>query len=430
MTKSEIINRLSLFNFVLFFVGFDLFTSLISIFIPEIAIQSQIYTIPYRAFTLGLSLIIILITIHKKINSNFGFSLLVFYLIAFTIRLLYDYMIRTDINLIHDQKIQILLLYFQMLITVVSIAKSYKYIDLANAFKWIYLGFSIVILINYFTVHEFSLNTRIEDHQVAAGVRNTINTGYLAATYLLMSVFFYKKEDFPKYLKMASVPVTLLATIILLRTGSRGPLLSVFVAITLYLVLQKRNILLVIMTSFVFILAYIFFFNDILKAISHISPVMTNRIQYTIDSGGQETRTLFFAKGIEAFFHNPIFGSQAMLYRNGQFATYPHQLIIEAFMATGILGGASMLIIFYLLIKKVILNLKNHIKNYWVELILIIYIVRGMTAGSMFGMDYPIIFTFYFLVRSNKLNSPKNYQVKFRKSIYAQNLPSNISSSN
>ena len=89
--KSNFINHIFTFNFVLFFVGFDLITSICSIFIPDIASVSQSVTIPYRAFSLGVALVVIFFTFRKKIDYNLGVSLLFIYLTLITIRLFYDY---------------------------------------------------------------------------------------------------------------------------------------------------------------------------------------------------------------------------------------------------------------------------------------------------------------------------------------------------
>jgi O-antigen ligase len=400
--KGNVINKLSTFNFVLFFVGFDLFTSICSIFIPDIAEVSQSVTIPYRAFSLGIALLVIVFTFKKKIDYNLGVSLLFIYLTLLIIRFLYDFEIRTDVFVENEKKTQLLLLFVQMVIMTIAISKSYKNIDLSQSFKWIYFCYSIIIIVNYFTVQEFSFYSNDVDLQISSGVRNTIDTGYNAANYLLFSIFFFKSADFPKRLKILSLPVLFCAVIILLRAGSRGPLLALLIALVFIAVLPKKNYVIILSISLVFILGFFFFFNDILELISKISPVMTNRIQYTI-AEGDNMRIGFFMEGIKEFINHPFTGSQALLYRQDGIPTYPHQLIIEAFMSTGIIGGAAILGVFYLVLKNTIFSLHNSVSNYWLELILIVYLTRGMTAGSIFVSNYPILFAYFFLARSKKI---------------------------
>ena len=399
--KGNLTDKLSTFNFVLFFVGFDLFTSVCSIFIPDIAEVSQSVTIPYRAFSLGVALIVIFFTFRKKIDYNLGVSLLFIYLALLTIRFFYDFEIRTDVFVESEKKTQLLLLFVQMVIMTIAISKSYRNIDLSKSFKWIYFCYSIIIIVNYFTVQEFSFYSNDVDQQVSSGVRNTIDTGYNAATYLLFSIFFFRSSDFSKLLKILSLPVLFCAIIILLRAGSRGPLLALIFAIIFIIVLPKQNYLIILSICTIIIIGLFFFFNDILELISKISPVMTNRIQYTI-AEGDNMRIGFFIEGINEFLNHPFIGSQALLYRQNGIPTYPHQLIIEAFMSTGFIGGAAISGVVYLGIKNSIYNLHNFVSNYWLELILIVYLTRAITAGSIFMSNYPILFVYFFLARNRK----------------------------
>lgn len=397
--KGNIIDRVSTFNFVLFFIGFDLVTSLYSLFIPNIAEVSQSITIPYRAFSLFIALIVILFSYRNKIESNIGITLLAIYLTLLIIRLFYDFEMRTDVYIESGKKIQLRLIIIQMLITTIAISKSYRDIDLSTSFKWIYLCYTIIIIVNFLSVQEFSFYANDIEQQVSSGVRNTIDTGYNAAIYLLLSVYFFRSKDFNKQLKILNLPILFCAVIILLRAGSRGPLLAVMVALILVLILQRKNPLIIILVTILLIFGFFFLFDEILELISKISPVMTNRIRYTLEEG-DNLRISYFMEGINGFYTHPFTGSQILLYRQDGMPTYPHQLIIEAFMSTGIIGGLSIIGILYLGIKNTIYNLHHFFSNYWIELILITYLTRALTAGSIFGSDYPVIFAFFFLARN------------------------------
>jgi len=399
--KSNFINHIFTFNFVLFFVGFDLITSICSIFIPDIASVSQSVTIPYRAFSLGVALVVIFFTFRKKIDYNLGVSLLFIYLTLITIRLFYDFEIRTDIFVDSEKKVQIWMLFVQMIITTIAISGSYRNIDLSKSFKWIYFCYSIIIIVNYFTVKEFSYYANDVEQQVSIGVRNSIDTGYSAANYLLFSIFLFKSKDFPKKIKIISLPVLFCAIIILLRAGSRGPLLAVLIGLVSILALQKKNYLITLFISTVLILGFFFLFDEILELISKISPVMTFRIQSYLKEG-EPLRIGFFMEGINGFINYPFTGSQALLYRSSGLPTSPHQLILEAFMSTGFIGGLCLIGVIYLVIKSAIFNLHNFVSNYWIELIILAYLTRAFTAGTILAGDYSIIFAYFLLARNRK----------------------------
>jgi hypothetical protein len=401
ITTENITNKINTFNFILFFVGFDLVTSLFSLFIPNLVEISQSVTIPYRAFSLGIALFVIILNYRSKIDYNLGVSLLLIYLSLFSIRLFYDFEIRTDVFVESEKKTQIWILFVQMIITTIAIAKSYRDIDLSISFRWIYFTYSIIIVANYLAVPEFSFFANDIEQQVSSGVRNTISTGYNAAYYLLFSIFFFTSPYFSKPLKFLGLPVQFCAIIILLRAGSRGPLLAVLIALILFTILQKKNYVIIVFLSALFIFGFHYFFNEILELISKISPVMSNRIQYTIKEG-DNLRIFFFKEGINGFLYNPFTGSQALLYRYNDIPTYPHQLIIEAFMSTGIIGGVIIISLIYIVIKYTIFNLHNFVSNYWIELIIIAYLTRALTAGSIFVGDYPVVFMYFLLARNKK----------------------------
>lgn len=399
--KNKLITKLALFNFVLFLIGFDVVTSFFSIFIDNIKDVSQSITIPYRAFSLFVSLSVILFTKRKREKYNAGLILLFIYIAMFGARMFYDYILRSDIHLSSDITVKNSLFYMLMLVTIASFVKSYKYIDLNKAFKWIFLGYSFIIIVNFLITPEFSLDYVADSAQISSGVRNTIDTGYFAAYYLLLSLYFIKNKVYSKLLKFGSFPIILTALVILLRSGSRGPLLALLIALSIFVIVQQKHAFFILLGSSLLILLISYFFEDIVKQISYIAPIMAERIQYTLYSGTQDARIVLFKEGIDAFIDKPFFGSQAMLYRNSlSSATFPHQLIIEAFMSTGFVGGISLLISIIILLKMVLRNLYISISNYWLELIMIAYIVRAMTAGTMFSFSYAVIFVFYFLTRS------------------------------
>jgi O-antigen ligase len=401
VNKDNIINKLSTFYFILFFVGFDFVSSISSIFIPNIAEVSQSVTIPYHAFSLSVALFVLLFNYRNKIEYNLGVLLLFIYLALFTIRFFYDFEIRTDVFVESERKMQLRMLYAQLLISTLAISKSYRNIDLYKSFKWIYFCYSIIILINYFTVPEFSPYSNDVEYQVSSGVRNTIGTGYLAAFYLLLSIFFLKSVDFHKIYKILSLPIMVCAIIILLRAGSRGPLLAVLVGLILLIALQKKNYIITLFIGAMLILGFLIFYSEVLDLISKISPIMTNRIQGTLE-GGDTTRIGFFVEGIKGFLDQPFLGNQAMLYRQDGDPTVPHQVIIEAFMSTGIVGGVCIIVVIYLVIKNVISNLHIIVTNYWIELILLAYLTRALTAGSILVSDYPIYFAYFLLARNKE----------------------------
>src|SRR5690554_3266895 len=91
---------LSTLNFVLCFVGYQLTTSLFLPFSHDIEGASMTVTVPYRAFALLITLLVIFLNIKKRVRkSSFAMKILWLYWIALIIRIFYDTNIRNDIHI-------------------------------------------------------------------------------------------------------------------------------------------------------------------------------------------------------------------------------------------------------------------------------------------------------------------------------------------
>ena len=89
---------LSTLNFILFFVGFQLVTSVLLPAVSDIEGVTRAITIPYRGFTLLLSLVVIVLNLKRKPTyyPNALKAFLFFWGIMI-IRIFYDVFVREDI---------------------------------------------------------------------------------------------------------------------------------------------------------------------------------------------------------------------------------------------------------------------------------------------------------------------------------------------
>lgn len=402
MSSPHLINQnISTFNVVLFFVGFDLATSLSSIFIGNSAENSQLITIPIRGLMLLISLITILINLKSQSKFSFGIYSLFFYFFLIIIRLYYDLGIRTDIDTYRSDQTQMLLVFTSMLITTFSIFKSFRSINFERAFRLIYVGFAIILVVNFFNFQGFTAESVNVNEQVTTGIRNSIATGYTAAIFLLLSLVFYSDINRKWLTKALFVPVLIAAIFILLRAGSRGPFFSVFIGTIVYFALRGKNIVIILMSGSILALLFIFFFENIIELVGEISPVMAFRLEYTMVEG-DKPRLEYFNAGLEGFLNNPLFGSYAFVYTDYEWYEYPHQMLIEAFMATGILGGLALAFVLLIVIKNIILTIRNKIAISWLALIALIYFIRAMTAGTIYFGDYAVILILMLMINPEK----------------------------
>jgi O-antigen ligase len=117
-------------------------------------------------------------------------------------------------------------------------------------------------------------------------------------------------------------------------------------------------------------------------AIEHGTDMLIGRTEADIVQGEQYSRSRVTRAAITQFMENPIFGSGMAEQETGD---YPHNLWIEAFMATGVVGGVAMLVVTLKALKACMLVIKTQRQGAWVGLIFLQYLVAGLFSGAIWG---------------------------------------------
>jgi O-antigen ligase len=81
------------------------------------------------------------------------------------------------------------------------------------------------------------------------------------------------------------------------------------------------------------------------------------------------------------FLSSPLWGS-GIVEKNTGF--YPHNVLLESFMSTGLIGGLIFIVLSLFLIQKSIFLLKNYALG-WSGLLAIQYYIASLFSGSLFG---------------------------------------------
>lgn len=131
---------LSTLNFVLMFVGYQLATSLFLPVSSDMEGISRTVTVPYRAFAVLISILVILLNLKKRVGKTpLVFKVLLVYWFALIVRIFYDTNIRIDVSL--RDTTQLWFYVFGIILpAMISVMKSIRMINLDSALKWVYLG--------------------------------------------------------------------------------------------------------------------------------------------------------------------------------------------------------------------------------------------------------------------------------------------------
>lgn len=403
MLISKINRTLSTVNFTLCFVGYQFATTLLLPTSSDIEGISRTITVPYRAFALLVSLLVIMINFRRPI-SNFPIALkaLLFFWGILIIRIFYDVFIRTDIQLSNTSQLWIYM--FGICIpAIISIIKSYKYINLKKAFYLILGLTALTLVISIFSNQNMLVSSdQLEERQNANMALNTISFGQMGVTGIILALYALIKKKLNRFQNIIAILIILTGLFCTLRAGSRGPLVSLLGVMIFWLFSARKNpwgLAIVFSLS----LFAILFSDSILDLIGNVAPVMEVRLKQTIYASDTNGRDPLFVGALNAFLDNPVFGKQFAFFNSDGSYIYSHNIILDALMGLGIIGGGAMLYFLGASFRKSYYLIKKKDPHFWICLVLIQLIISGMMSSCFyFDQLLSALLTFLFLYSTHK----------------------------
>jgi len=386
MTHCKVNTFFSTLNFVLCFVGYQLVTS---IFLPatsDIEGISRMVTIPYRASALLLSLLVIILNLKKKKEKTpIAVKMLWLYWIALIIRIFYDTNIRIDVNLKDTTQLW-LYLFGIILPAMYSVMKSSRMIDFDKALKWIYWGTVLTLVLSLFNNAALLMDaveiTSRTDGNVAL---NTISFGHLATTGVILSFFMLFREGKGLVKKTILIAIMLTSFFIMLRAGSRSPVLALLVVLLFWMFARGKNIILGFSISIAVVTLLIVFIDPVLNFMGNISPVIEARLRASIYLGDSSGRDPIFEEAFQLFLEKPLLGNQFAFFRSDGGFINSHNIILDALMGLGLFGGILIIYILWKAVKTSYILIKHNYSGFWISLVLIQQIVVSMLSGAIYS---------------------------------------------
>ena len=390
---------ISTLNFILFLIGFQLATS---IFLPsssDVELISRTVSVPYRAFALALSLLVILININRIPRSlSLALKAFLFFWAMLILRLGYDDFIRSDLSLGDTSLIWSYILGI-CVPAFLSVLVSYKYIDVEKSFPFIFIGLVISLLITI--VSSLAPIFGVVDVSQRQGgnlATSSITLGHLGVMAVILGVYnlLYRKTNF--IYKIFTIVSIVVSVLLVLVAGSRSPVLALSVVFLYWIFSYLRRPSSAVVVTIFLIIAVLIFMDLILSLMGEISPIMETRLRSSIYDGDSSDRSEIYSQALDVFSNNPILGNQLLLVYPGGQVEYAHNMIIDALMGLGIVGG---IVITYFLIRALKISYRViHEKdsNLWVVLLLIQQITFNMLSSAFYyNQLLSILLVFVFL---------------------------------
>jgi hypothetical protein len=377
---------LATLNLVLIIAGYQLVATLATPFIT--AETSQTVTVPYRAFVLGLSLILIVKYWHKSIRWTGVLNALLVLWLIIILRFVYDRYIQSDFPIDEGgfQKVSIYM-YGICIPSVISYAKTCKIVDYKLAMKLSLISFVIIAFYNiFFNPAILEGSSEFSDGRIGSGAAlNTIAFGYCGASLSILALVYYKQLHKFK-VRLVSLFLICVGAFIVMKAGSRGPFVVLIAVVMIYLSLvnkYKIGVFFTLATLFVLLFA---FWDTIFAFVGEISPVMASRLDASINEGDSSGRDSILEYALKLWYDNNVFiGTQFAVYtRNfsGYSPGYAHNIIVDALIYGGLIG-ASIMVYFYGVVTTSIRNFALHnTELLWLILIVAEYFYSCLFSGS------------------------------------------------
>jgi hypothetical protein len=406
-------SKLNLFfsnlNVIIILTGYPLVTT---IFIPlfgSVEGSTQLVTIPFRLFSLGITIITLVLNYNKSTKYSLALKLFIFFWILVLLRMFYDLEIRTDIVIpvIFSRQVWIfaVLLCF---IPMISLIKSINAIDFDLCLKYIYRIFFIILIISYLTsVRDASSEERVDGNLAL----NTISYGLVACSASIISIYLLAKKNNNLLKKIIYVFSFVLGIYVAIRSGSKGPILGLILIFFLWVAfkLKSKTIGYFLFGGFLFIL---FVLKDfIIQLVGIFSPVLAFRFLDTLSGNDmsaierQDSYLWFYNKIIDS----PVYGSQFARLQNGEFPGYAHNIFLDILLGFGIIGLVIFLFVISKLLKVLHFNINNQ-KTFWIGLIMLQSLLLSLTSGAYYQdplLNCSIVLTLLLINKKEILESEK-----------------------
>jgi O-antigen ligase len=401
--------RLKYFLFAFSMFGYGV----IALFVSD-ANASQAITIPYRVAVLLLSIIVIVFLSKKtEIKSNYtNLSLTKKSLIlqSMTIVFILIYSIRLFHELINNEELisppfQYLLNWFGICLIP---GMTFFFLEFTSPKKYLYYSWIILSINAFFALplsqqlsQSFAVSGRLSGEAL-----NPISLGNYATSLILISLYIVmsRKINKTKFNFIFIVPL-LPGIYLLFLAASRGPIIGAIVCCLLLILSLKCEGVNIIKLIAGLIIA-IFAVNTLSSFATSSGSSYLDRFSsfFAGDDFGntsyvQRPELLEISSRLIA--DNPILGFGLELPNLG----YPHNIIVEAFLATGLFGGFLFLIIsIFTTVKALNMIMDKNSSWSWLGILFIQQLIAAMLSGSLYGSSqfWYLLFAILSVPRKNE----------------------------
>lgn len=250
-----------------------------------------------------------------------------------------------------------------------------------SIFKWIYFTlFMSGLVILFVGTKELTLSdgSVLEIDRLNLSALNAISVGNLGVSLFLLSLFGFLNRVGWIWSRNLFILTAILGLYLAVESGSRGPIVCLIAVSVVWVSFKNR-----LSDGFLYLTAQIIFFLVMFFVVSTLDWAGIDRFRGAIDGSDSSAlgRMISQEAAFYQFLESPIIGSSIVDHVTGY---YPHNIILEAFMATGVFGGILLLAIMFVGFINVNKLLRTSSENGWVGLLFVQYFTAAQFSGALY----------------------------------------------
>jgi hypothetical protein len=387
------LNNIKIFSFLSGLFGYGI----ISFFVQD-ELSSRNITVPYRAVVLFLGILNIawslggngkrnFLVASNIAKSNVILILTTLFLLVYSFRLFYEIVYNGDGLTRQAVEYPITWIFVCLLpgISFLFIDKSlhHKYYN----YSLLFLMITGILIINKSFYGGLNVETRFSSESL-----NPVSLGLIGSQLSTVSLYrlAVSRKDYESSVLAQIVERVILVMgflggiYILFISASRSPLISFFVSLILIFLSgpRKSKITLFSLSVASFVLAFSLSIGT--SGLAFFSRISLTLEGADFDSSNFVQRPELYLKSVAYIMDNLLIGFGLEIPSIG----YPHNLILEAFLSTGLLGGVVFSILYLYSSYQALSHIFDKNSNWgWLGIIHVHYLIIAIFSGNLYGSN-------------------------------------------
>lgn len=362
---------------------------LIVSYIPgALGVDSRVATVPFRGLMLLLllyTLYRLLVVCHLRVGMSLTSLVVLFFWTTYSLRFIVDAVL-LQVPLGTPPSDMALSLFAMCLPTFIVLYQIRDIRLYRNALTWTTLALGVCCLASMFrtkTSQDVALHGRYQGNDVL----NPISYGHMGVTAIILGLFVFLQIGRVRkrwYVRLPAAATVCLGAFSIFAASSRGALAAgiLLVPIVGYLGLRRGSRLLTI--GICVVLGFVL--SATIAYLSQNGPKLEHMIgtaaAYNTADDSVNSRHNLIRDAWREYLDHPWLGS-SIVERNA--LLYPHNAIVEAFMATGTFGGTAFALLVLIAIYRAIRLIRRDAAMAWIPICFFQQLIGAMFSGGLYG---------------------------------------------